>query len=157
MMVLVHDSWTGAIKICGPGGQDCLFSRPAPPARVVTFDDDLLSQKPERWPVMPGEPPVIVTTEYRYKRPPRKKQAVPLAGSAITTVKRTRSERKKPSPPPPANDDEKPPPKQPAILTTRPKRGQFGEVEDLTPEEHQRRGDAADELFRELARRATGA
>ena len=48
MMVLVHDRWTGAIKICGPGGQDCLFARPAPPARVVTFDDDLLSQKPEK-------------------------------------------------------------------------------------------------------------
>jgi hypothetical protein len=42
-----------------------------------------------------------------------------------------------------------------AIVTTRAKRGRFGEAEDLTLEEHQRRGDAADARFRELVRRAT--
>ena len=35
-------------------------------------------------------------------------------------------------------------------------RGRFGDVPDMTPEEHQRRGDAADALFREIVRRATG-
>lgn len=98
----------------------------------------------------------IVTTQYRYKRPPKKRKSVTLTGPAITTVKRTRAKRKKPSPPPPANDDEKPPPKQPAIVTTRPRRGRFGEAEDITPEEHRRRADAAEALWRELVRRATG-
>ena len=32
----------------------------------------------------------------------------------------------------------------------------FGPVQDLDAEEHQRRGDAAVELFREIVRRATG-
>ena len=100
--------------------------------------------------------PIIVTAR-RPRRKPPKKQAAPLAGPAITTVKRTRGEKNKSNPPPPANDDEKPPPKQPAIAATRPRRVGFSEVEDLTQEEHQRRGDAADELFRELVRRATGA
>jgi hypothetical protein len=94
----------------------------------------------------------IVTTQYRYKRPPKKPKPVPLNGPAITTVKRVHGERHKPNPPPPANDDEKPSPKPPAaIVTTRPKRG---EAPDLTPEEHRQRGDAADALFREPVRRA---
>jgi hypothetical protein len=98
----------------------------------------------------------IVTTQYRYKRPPKKRKPVPLNGPAITTVKRVHDERHKPNPPPPANDDEKPPPKQPAaIVTSRPKRGRSREVPDLTPEEHRQCGDAADALFRELGRRAT--
>ena len=96
----------------------------------------------------------IVITQYRYKRPPKKRKPVTLTGAAIVTVKRARGERNKPKPPP-ANDDEKPAPKQPAIVTTRPRRGRFGDVEDLTPEEHRRRGDAAEALWRELVRRAT--
>ena len=98
----------------------------------------------------------IVTTQYRYKRPPKKRKPVPLNGPAITTVKRVHGERHKPNPPPPANDDEKPSPKQPAIVTTRPRRGRFGDVPDLTPEEHRQRGDAAEALFRELVRKASG-
>src|SRR5579872_7334777 len=97
----------------------------------------------------------IVTTQYPYKRPPKKRKPVPLDGTAIVAVKRPRGERNKPKPPPPANDDEKPSPKQPAIVTTRPKRGRFGDVPVLTPEEHQRRADAAEALWRELVRRAT--
>jgi hypothetical protein len=31
-------------------------------------------------------------------------------------------------------------------------RGRFGDVPDMTPEEHKRRGDAADALFREMKR-----
>ena len=30
--------------------------------------------------------------------------------------------------------------------------GRFGDVPDMTPEEHKQRGDAADELFREMKR-----
>lgn len=62
----------------------------------------------------------IVTTHYRYKRPPRKKQQ-PIALKSTIVVR----------------------PRKPR-------------APDLTPEEHQRRGDAADALFRELVRRAGG-
>jgi hypothetical protein len=48
----------------------------------------------------------------------------------------------------PANDDRKS-----AIVTVR-RPGRFGDVPDMTPEEHRRRGDAADALFREIVRRA---
>jgi hypothetical protein len=34
------------------------------------------------------------------------------------------------------------------------RRGRFSDVPDMTPEEHERRGDAAVALFRELVRRA---
>jgi hypothetical protein len=44
----------------------------------------------------------------------------------------------------------------PVIVTMRAKPGRFGAAPDLTDEEHRQRGDAADELFRELVRRATG-
>ena len=40
-----------------------------------------------------------------------------------------------------------------AIVTAKnPRRGRFGDVPDMTPEEHKRRGDAADALFREMKR-----
>ena len=43
----------------------------------------------------------------------------------------------------------------PKIVTVARKgRGRFGDVPDMTPEEHRQRGDAAEALFRELARRA---
>lgn len=61
----------------------------------------------------------IVTTHYRYKRPPRKKQIPVALKSAIVIARKPRAP-------------------------------------DLTPEEHQRRGDAADALFRELVRLAGG-
>ena len=45
----------------------------------------------------------------------------------------------------------------PAIVTASRKTStRFGPVQDLDAEEHQRRGDAAVELFREIVRRATG-
>jgi hypothetical protein len=34
------------------------------------------------------------------------------------------------------------------------RRSIFGEMPDMTPKEHRRRGDAADALFREMVRRA---
>ena len=128
----------------------------------------------------------IVTTHYRYKRPPRKRKAVAMEVPAIVTRAKkkpgrvltridTSDEAK------PANDDRKPvivtrrkrpalriealvEPKDPphaneerksAIVTIRRKPGRCGTVPDMTPEEHKRRGDAADELFREIVRRAT--
>ena len=40
-----------------------------------------------------------------------------------------------------------------AIVTAKnPRRSRFGEVPDMTREEHKRRGDAADALFREMKR-----
>jgi hypothetical protein len=49
---------------------------------------------------------------------------------------------------PAANDARKP-----TILTIRKPGKRFADVPDLTEEEHQRRGDAADALWRELGRR----
>jgi hypothetical protein len=48
-------------------------------------------------------------------------------------------------------------PKRSAIVEPKRKRASvFGDAPDLTEEEHQRRGDAADALFREIVRRAVG-
>jgi hypothetical protein len=45
---------------------------------------------------------------------------------------------------------------RPVIVTAKnPHRGRFGDVPDMKPEEHERRGDAAEALFREPVRRAT--
>jgi hypothetical protein len=46
---------------------------------------------------------------------------------------------------------EVPPPAKSAIVTIRMR--ESGEVPDLTPEEHRRRGDTADAIFREMKRR----
>jgi hypothetical protein len=122
----------------------------------------------------------IVTTTYRYKRPPRKQKRVALEAPVIVTTKSSRrppvkgteeaaaeaseppaitttGQRAQPSTPheaarvaPPANDDRKP-----AIFTARkPKRGN-DDAPGLRPEELQRRGEAAEALWRELVRRAT--
>ena len=43
---------------------------------------------------------------------------------------------------------------RPVIVTAKnPRRGRFGDVPDMTPEERERGGDAAETLFRELTRR----
>ena len=44
-------------------------------------------------------------------------------------------------------------PERPVIVTPPRVRGRFGNVPDMTPEEHQRRGDAAKAPFRDLVRR----
>ena len=122
----------------------------------------------------------IVTTTYRYKPPPKRKgrKLAEITGPAVVTAKGSRrpgrceaagrrrlrsknmhtarSERAgdiQPSTPPgkastPANDDRKS-----AIVTARKPRSWRSDVPDMTPEEHQRRGDAADALFREMKRR----
>jgi hypothetical protein len=111
----------------------------------------------------------IVTTTYRYKPPPRKRKAAPLAGPALVTPKRKRvlpAEGKTPATAvvrktKPGNDNRPDPAPLPtdgqksAIVTVK-REGRFGEVPDLPPEEHRRRGDAADALWRELVRRTTG-
>ncbi len=105
-------------------------------------------------------PEVFSATErvaqYHYKRPPRKRKPVVINVPEVVTVRdRKRSanrrapENPEATPKPAAND------RIASIVTSRPKRGRFGDVEDMTPEEHQRRGDAAEALFRELVRKAT--
>ena len=83
-------------------------------------------------------PSRIVTTHYRYKRPPKKGKAVALDVPAVVL----RAGRR------PADEDRKP-----AIVTAKNPRGR---LPDMTPEEYQRRCDAADALWRELVRQATG-
>ena len=79
----------------------------------------------------------IVHYEHRYKLPPRKKKPVALEVPAVVT-------RRKPTPKKAAD------PPTSAIVTIR-KRGS-DRVPDMTPEEHQRRGDAAEAMFREMKR-----
>ena len=84
----------------------------------------------------------IVTSTYRYKRPPRKRKAVALDVPAIVVKDKPR----------PAAEPAQP--TSPAIVTAkRPHRqSSYGVAENMTPEEHKRRGDAADELFRRMKR-----
>ena len=92
----------------------------------------------------------IVTSTYRYKRPPRKRKAVPLEGPAI--VRRVKpGNDNHPDPPAPLPTDGK----KSVIVIAKRRPGRFGDVPDMTLEEHQRRGEAADALFREIVRRAT--
>ena len=94
----------------------------------------------------------IVTSTYRYKQPPRKRKVVPLTGPAIVTKRAPSSQQASaPKPAAPANDDRKS-----AIVTANWRRGRFRDVPDMTLEEHQRRGAAADAMFREMVRRASG-
>ncbi len=120
----------------------------------------------------------IVTTHYRYKRPPKRLKAAAIEGPAVvrdpasggrdTADKKGRRGSKEAAArvasaartacagtensSTPATDDRKP-----AIVTARrPRASRFGDVPELAPEEHKRRGDAADALFRELVRRTGG-
>jgi hypothetical protein len=99
----------------------------------------------------------IVTTNYRCKRPPKKRKPMAIKVPEVVTARDPKRVTKRQAPaepeasPKPANDDRKA-----RIVTTRPKRGRFGDVEDLTPEEHRQRGDAADALWRELIRQVKG-
>jgi hypothetical protein len=120
----------------------------------------------------------IVTSTYRYKPPPKRKgrKLAKITGPAIVTVKGSRRRleaaaaevnthaarppagyvqpstpsRKAPAP---ANDDRKS-----AIVTAaRKSRSWRSDVPDMTPEEHQRRGDAADAMFRAMKRKIAAA
>jgi hypothetical protein len=98
----------------------------------------------------------IVTTHYRYKRPPRKRKAVALDVPAIVTPAPTKKRQDpvirlgtKGAEAVNDNGDRKS-----AIVTAKnPHRRRYADVPDMTPEEHKRRGDAADALWRELVRR----
>ena len=93
----------------------------------------------------------IVTYAHRYKRPPRRKKAVALEGPKI--IRRRASEVAPPANPTPVTPASEA--RRSAIVTSR-RRSRFGDAPDLTPEELQRRRDAADAMFKELVRRATG-
>jgi hypothetical protein len=102
----------------------------------------------------------IVTTHYRYKRPPRRKPVAPEVPEAVKTADPAKARTSaRAAPKPPANDDglaePGPPPaaRKPAIVTARKPGARYATVPDMTPEEHQRRGEAAQALFREMARR----
>jgi hypothetical protein len=89
----------------------------------------------------------IVTYAYRYRRPPRRKKAVALEGPKV--IRRRVSEVASPANPTPvttANEASKS-----AIVTSR-RRSRFGEAPDLTPEELQRRRDAADAIMQDFKR-----
>ncbi len=104
----------------------------------------------------------IVTTHYRPKRARKKKPAAPLTGPRITSLIRR-------APAMASNEAEqlerqtalapkhKIPETRTVIVTAKnPRRGRFGDVPDMTPEEHEQRGEAAVALFRELVRRVRG-
>src|SRR5689334_22315369 len=95
----------------------------------------------------------IVTNNYRYKRPPRKKRKAPGADqlpTIITIDPKTRRNVNRPKAPAPANEE-----RESAIVIARKASTRFGDVLDMTPEESMRRADAADALFREIVRRAS--
>jgi hypothetical protein len=109
----------------------------------------------------------IVTSTYRYKPPPRKRKAMPPAGPAVVTPKRKQAVPLTVEPIPsrpavvrktkPCNDNRPEPEilptggKKSAIVTAR--RPGASDVPDMTPEEHQRRGDAAGAMFQQMKRR----
>jgi hypothetical protein len=82
----------------------------------------------------------IVHTAYRYKRPPGKRKAVALEVPAVVKAADPADARKS------------------AVVTIRSRKHAMLThlLGDMTPEEHRRLGDAADALFREVVRRATG-
>jgi hypothetical protein len=97
----------------------------------------------------------IVTTRYRYKRPPGRRKAIALEVPAVVTARRgkPRAEPAAAVAPLAANDERLPEGKKSALVTVRKPGKRFADVPDLTPEEHMRRGDVADALFHEIQRR----
>jgi hypothetical protein len=85
----------------------------------------------------------IVITHYRYKRPPRKRKAVALEVPAIVKAAPNKQRMIRGD-----ESDAKAAPERSAIVTAKHprRRSRFGDVPDMTPEEHKRRGDAADAL-----------
>jgi hypothetical protein len=98
----------------------------------------------------------ILHSTYRPKRPPKRKTPVAIPMRIVSA--------KAPKPTAPAVaavPESRPAPPAaitgPRIVTASRKTStRFGPVQDIDAEEHQRRGDAAVELFREIVRRATG-
>jgi hypothetical protein len=95
----------------------------------------------------------IVTYAHRYKPPPRKRKAVALEVPAITPGKGRAGNDNRAAPALLPTDGKK---SAPVIVTTKSRRASvFGDAPDITPDEHRKRGEAADALWRELVRRAT--
>jgi hypothetical protein len=97
----------------------------------------------------------IVRIAYRYKRPPpRKRKAAALDVPAVVKAAEPTKARKR-AKPAPAESTPAAEARKSAIVTIRSRKHAMLAhlLEDLTPEEHRRRGDAADALFREVVRR----
>ena len=93
----------------------------------------------------------IIHSSYRPKRA-RKRKVSPAIPQRIVTIATKRAIAVEPQPSETQASRE---PKKSRIVTVRnPRSSRFGPVHDMTPDEHQRRGDAAEALFRELVRRA---
>jgi hypothetical protein len=85
----------------------------------VTEEQGHPSPGPQHSTIRTDMPSRIVTTTYRYKRPPRKRKAVPLEGAAIVRSGRKREESSKPAAhPAPANDDGAPAPRPASAKTS---------------------------------------
>jgi hypothetical protein len=98
----------------------------------------------------------IVNTHYHYKRPPRKRKAVALDVPVVAKAGKPKPRKASAASQGPAIVTSRLPADQKTIVTPRKPSGRSGNSTHLTPEEHQRRGNAADALFRELVRRAAG-
>lgn len=115
----------------------------------------------------------IVTTHYRYKRPPKRKAKAALEVPAIVRKRAPLASKgepeaierlpNKPSRPaivtpaaPQIRSEKGTRAAAPAIVTIRRRKHAMHAhlLEDITPEEHQRRGDASVALWRELVRAA---
>jgi hypothetical protein len=95
----------------------------------------------------------IVTARNLYKRPPRRKKPVAVAVPAVVSIPRKRGRRI--ATPPADTDAEIEPEVKSAIVTVRRRGRRFADVPDVTPEEHQRVGDLADALWRDMVSRIT--
>ena len=95
----------------------------------------------------------IVHSNYRPKRARKRKvsPAIPQRVVTIATKRATAVETQ-----PPETQASREPEKSRIVTLRNPRSSRFGPVPEMTPDEHQRRGDAAEALFRELARRAGG-
>ena len=99
---------------------------------------------------MPTKPPVIVHSDYRPKRARKRKTAVAIP-MRIVTAKPPKKHLGGPIQR--IEGVQEAAPERPRIVTVKPKPGRFGPVQDIDAEKHQRRGDAAVELFREIVHR----
>ena len=99
----------------------------------------------------------IVTTTYRYKRPPRKRKPVVLEVPTVVrrphrSARATRAEQAAVEEPARAGQDfTHAPDGRSAIVTVR-KRSWIGQAEESTPEELRWRADAADAIMRDFKR-----
>jgi hypothetical protein len=102
----------------------------------------------------------IVTSHYRYKRPPRKRRAVPLEVPAVVTIERKTRRRKSDAAkaaPVESTSVEQPSPApmaRPSTIVTarRPGKRRHADVPEVTEEEHRRNGDLADAMMAEFKR-----